>query len=113
MGSVVLDAGPIRPGFHVYAQCLRDKPHGVALVAINTSDKTETLHLNSPADVFALSAPTIESGTVLLNGRPLTVGADDRIPGLQGVPAKGKQVPVAAKTITFVALPKVQNPNCP
>ncbi len=113
MGPVVLDAGPIQPGFHVYAQCLRDKPHGVALVAINTGDKTETLSLNSPANVLALSAPTIESGTVLLNGRPLAVGADNRIPEFQAVRTKGKQVSVEAKTITFVSLPRAQNPSCP
>ncbi len=47
MGSVVLDAGASpAPNLHVYAQCLRNHPGGVALLVINADqDKTQSIEL--------------------------------------------------------------------
>ena len=113
MGPVVLDAGPTRAGLHVYAHCLRDRPGGVSVLAINTSDAPAVLRLPAPTDVYALSAPSLKSSSVLLNGRPLTMGPDDRIPELHAQPSKTARVTLAPKGIDFIAVPAAQNADCP
>jgi heparanase 1 len=111
MGPVVLDAGPIHPGLHIYAQCL-DRNGGVSVLAINAVDAGAALELPAPADVYALSASSLESGTVLLNGRALAVGSDDRIPELRPKRLKAMRVTLTPKSIDFIAMPGARNPNC-
>jgi hypothetical protein len=113
MGETVLDAGPLQPGLHVYAHCLRDRPGGVALVAINLDRSTPgALDLPTAAQRYTLSADQLQSGGVKLNGRPLALGADDQLPAL--VPARAGRGPVilAPASITFLALPDAGNPAC-
>ena len=48
MGTTVLNPGPSpSPGLHLYAQCLRGHPGGVALLVINT-DRTAAQELAIP-----------------------------------------------------------------
>jgi heparanase len=110
MGSVVLDA-PTRPGLHLYAHCLRDHPGAVSILAINTGESAAKLEFGSPGEVYALTSPSLTSGTVSLNGQPLAVGADDRIPELHPQVVKGTHV-LMPKSIEFIALPHAHNPNC-
>ena len=56
MGETVLDAGQNRGDLHVYAHCLRGRPGGVALVAINLSTTaTAQLALPVPAERYTLT----------------------------------------------------------
>ncbi|MEO6715723.1 MAG: hypothetical protein ABIM50_00530 [Novosphingobium sp.] len=113
MGETVLDAGQVMPGLHVYAQCLRGRPGGVALVAINL-DRAEAGVLDVPmaGDRFTLSADVLQSETVKLNGRPLALTPQDGLPPLPPVhTAKGRLV-LAPASITFLALPRAANPAC-
>lgn len=53
MGTTVLDAGPAPGGsVRVFAQCMKDHPGGVSLLAINLS-RTEPAKLNVPERVLA------------------------------------------------------------
>jgi heparanase 1 len=112
MGTVVLDAGPIVPGLHVYAQCLRDRSGGVSVLAINTGKAASLKVVGSPAEVYALSSPSLASGAVLLNGQPLAIGADDRVPELHPQRMNGMRLMLAPQSIDFIALPRARNPNC-
>jgi heparanase 1 len=112
MGRVVLDSGPIRPGLHVYAQCLRDRAGGVGVLAINTSDAERALEMRSPAEIYALTAPSLTSGTVLLNGQPLSMGPGDAIPELHPHRVQDSPLTVAPQSIDFIAFPHARNPNC-
>jgi len=113
MGTVVLDTGPPSAGLHVYAQCLRDGPGGVSVLAINTGSKAEPLKVvGSAMEVYALSAPALKSGTVLLNGRPLTLGADQHVPEFRPRRMNGMHLTLAPQSIDFIALPHARNPNC-
>jgi heparanase len=112
MGNVVLDAGPIRPGFHIYANCLRTHKGGAAVLAINTADQTSAVEVSAPADVYALTAPVLTSNRVLLNGRELVLGSDDRIPALLPEHVKGTRVTVAPRSIAFIAIPHAANRQC-
>jgi heparanase len=112
MGTNILDAGPTRPGLHLYAHCLRGTPGGVTLLAINLQKASAKVGVTGPADVYALTSPDLQSKTVLLNGRRLGVRADDTLPAMVPTRVKGKQVTLAPTSIAFVTLPQAKNPNC-
>jgi hypothetical protein len=113
MGTTVLDAGPIRPGLHVYAQCLRDRPGGVAYVAINLDrTKPAALELPSAAQRYTLTSDDLVGQTVKLNGRVLKLAADDQLPPLAGIKAPKGKLMLAPASITFLAFPDAGAAAC-
>jgi heparanase 1 len=115
MGRTVLDSGaPIKEGLHLYAQCLRGVPGGVALLAINNS-RTQLTSITLPTEVerYTLAAPNLEARQVQLNGRQLALGANDEIPEIAGVRVQAGTVELAPATITFFTVPAAGNPSCP
>lgn len=113
MGSTVLDAGvPIQAGLHVYAHCRRDGP-GVVLLVINTDrNASHALTLADASERYTLDAANLQEGVVRLNGAPLALGVDDRLPHLAGTPTGAGRVTFAPATITFLAAPIANNPAC-
>lgn len=113
MGTTVLDAGPPRPGLHLYAHCMRGQPGGVTLLAINNS-RTESASVDVPvpAERFTLSAQPLESHHVDLNGRPLALGARDSLPEMRGVSVPAGVVSLAPTTITFFTISSAGNAVC-
>jgi heparanase 1 len=117
MGPVVLDSGvPVQNGRHVYAHCLRDRPGGVALLIINNATRdSSTLRLGNGGrngQRYTLTSPQLQSRTVLLNGQPLALTAEDRLPALSGQAVGSDHVVVAPGSITFVTLPEAGNAAC-
>jgi hypothetical protein len=112
MGEQVLDAGANQPGLHVYAHCLRDRPGGVALLAINL-DRTAPAELDLPGEAqrFTLTAAQLEDRAVKLNGRTLAMRPGDRLPPLAPVAAKGA-VRLPPASIAFLAAPDAANAAC-
>ena len=114
MGTTVLDSGvPIQPGLHVYAQCLRGTPGGVALLAIN-ADKTaaRTVMVPTSGERYTLSATALESKSVLLNGTELALGAADTLPVFNGSAIVAGNVTLAPTTFSFLTIPTVGNGVC-
>jgi heparanase 1 len=114
MGTTVLDPGVTNgPGLHVYAQCLRGTPGGVALLAINT-DKTASRTLTIPlaGERYTLSSDRLEGKRVQLNGTELALGANDDLPSLAGVKAAAGAITLLPTTITFLALGEAGNSSC-
>jgi hypothetical protein len=107
MGTTVLDSGvPIAEGRHVYAHELRGQQGGAAMVAINNSrDRTTRLRLPGRVERYTLSAPSLDAKEVLLNGRPLALGAGNAIPEISPATVDGGNVALEPATITFLALP--------
>lgn len=112
MGTRILDAGPIEPGLHIYAHCQRGVPGGVTVLAINLRDQVGRVSVDGPADIYALTAPDLQSRAVLLNGVPLELGADDTVPPTSPVRRQSGEVTLAPTSTTFIALPKAGNPVC-
>jgi hypothetical protein len=113
MGTTVLDAGPSREGLHLYAHCLRGKPGGVAILAINNSARAPArLELSERSERYTVSATSLESGSVDLNGKALALGPGDRLPSLTGAARAPGPVTLAPVTITFLAVPNAGNPAC-
>lgn len=112
MGTRILDAGPIQEGLHVYAHCQRGVPGGVTLLAINLRDEAEAVTVDGPADLYALTAPELQSRTVLLNGQPLELGAGDSVPATPGQRQPAGVVQLSPTSVNFIALPQAENPAC-
>ena len=113
MGETVLDAGPNASDLHVYAHCLRDRPGGVGLVAINLG-RTEPVVLNLPkgAERFILTADDLRGGVARLNGRVLALRSGDRLPPLKPIKTPAGPLSLAPASITFLAVPKAGNLAC-
>ena len=113
MGTVVLDAGSPREGLHLYAQCLRGHPGGVALLAINNS-RTDRSEITLPiASVrYTLSASTLQSASVILNGESLKLASNDDLPKINGRAVAAGPMRFAPATITFLAVPEAGNAAC-
>lgn len=112
VGTQVLDAGPIQPGLHVYAHCLRGTRGGVTVMAINLEPTPASVNVSSPANIYALTAPELQSKTVLLNGRPLALGPGDSVPELIPAKVNGARVALAPHSVNFITLPQAGNPSC-
>jgi len=112
MGTRVLDAGDNQPGLHIYAYCQRGNPGGVTVLAINLQDNAETINVSGPAELYALTAPELQSPTVLLNGEPLTLGAEDTLPDIVPTRLTEGEIVLSPTSIIFVALPHAGNANC-
>jgi hypothetical protein len=113
MGVTVLDAGPSHEGFNIYAQCLRGRPGGVALLAINNSrTQTTSFSLSQPSQRYTLTAATLESGIVQLNGTELRLQANDSLPKLAPAAQAQGAVSLAPESISFFAVPAADNQAC-
>jgi heparanase 1 len=114
MGTTVLDPGVTNgPGLHVYAQCLRGVPGGVAMLVLNTDRQTSrTLALPVAANQYALTATKLTDGDVLLNGTALRLGANDALPIMRGQATAIGQLTFAPTSITFLEVPSAQNQAC-
>jgi hypothetical protein len=114
MGATVLDAGQSpSENLHLYAQCLRGKPGGVTLLAIN-ADKTaaQTMAIPTGAERYTLTSADLLSSSVELNGSELKLGTGDALPKLVGQKVPAGQVTFAPASITFLAFPKADNTSC-
>ncbi len=114
MGTTVLDSGvPIQAGLHVYAHCQRGTPSGVALLVINTDrNAPHALKIANASERYTLDAASLQDVTVRLNGNTLTLGPEDRVPHVTGVPASAGMLTMAPATITFLAVPAAANAAC-
>lgn len=112
MGEVVLDAGPLMSGLHIYAHCLRGQQGGVAIAAINFDQTgTASLKIPFPAVRYTLKADHIQSETVKLNGTELAL-AGDTLPEIHGEEIKAGSIILPSVSITFLAVPAASNRGC-
>ena len=98
------------PALRLYAHCLKGRPGGVAVVAINLSDARSDLAFRGNGTVYALSGIDDNRG-VALGGVPLTLGARDALPLLKGASTNGS-VSVSPAGVTFVAFPQARSKSC-
>lgn len=112
-GTTVLDAGPSRPGLHLYAQCLPGHAGGVTVLAINNSrTQPASIDVPLPALRYTLGAAKLDDGQVELNGHALALAGDDALPALQGAAEAAGPATLAPATITFFAMASAGNPAC-
>ncbi|MEO6716150.1 MAG: hypothetical protein ABIM50_02740 [Novosphingobium sp.] len=111
MGSRVL-AAPASPSIsmHLYAHCLRGRPGGVTLLAINMGATGQSLSVGK-AVVWSLTGTPLDTREVRINGlSPRTDGAG-RLSGLAGAAVDGA-VQVPGLSIAFITVRQAGNPVC-
>ncbi len=114
MGTTVLDAGEApSASVHVYAQCMKDRPGGVTLLALNLS-RTDPNVLRIPARAmrYTMTAGDLMSSSVMLNGKVLALSADGDVPRLTGDAERAGAVTLPAASITFFTFAEADNPAC-
>ncbi|MGB6742983.1 MAG: hypothetical protein WBE38_04930 [Terracidiphilus sp.] len=114
MGATVLDPGPDpTPNLHLYAQCLRGKPGGVAVLAINADRAaSQSLGISRGARRYTLTASKLTDSKVMLNGTVLELGAGDALPQIKGAAVAGGEIALEPASITFLAFPEAHNASC-
>jgi hypothetical protein len=113
MGAIALDAGPSREGLHLYAHCLRGRPGGVAVLAVNNSrTRTEAVEVAFPMSRYTLSAHDPHDRAVQLNGNDLKLTAEGEVPDLRGSAVPPGTVNLPPASITFLAVAEAGNANC-
>ncbi len=114
MGTTVLDPGAA-PAKDVvlYAHCLKDRPGGVALLAINLSrSEPHAVMVGAAAERYTLTAAELMGRTVQLNGKELGLAGGGELPALSGVAAAKGKVMLPPVSLTFFAMPGAANSAC-
>ncbi|MGE5112002.1 MAG: hypothetical protein ACM3JB_14160 [Acidobacteriaceae bacterium] len=114
MGTTVLDAQvSVAPNTYVYAQCLKDRPGGVALLVVN-ADRQHSAEINVPtvSERYTLTAKQLEDTTVQLNGKPLGLTSSGDLPQLEGAAVNAGRMTFGPTSITFLGIANAGNSNC-
>ncbi len=114
MGTTVLDTGATKqPNLYVYAQCLRGKRGGVAVLAIN-ADREQAREITLPKDskLYTLTAPDLLGTAALLNGVELKAADDGTLPAMDPAAQSAGTVALKPLSINFLAIPGAKNAAC-
>jgi len=114
MGATVLDPrmSPA-PNVYVYAQCLRNRSGGVAVLVINADRQlAHDITFPSEADRYTLTAKQLQDKNVQLNGTTLQLNSRGDVPQLTGEQTRAGRVSFAPASITFLAIPNANNSSC-
>jgi hypothetical protein len=106
MGKTVYATGePIREGAHVFCHSRKDGKEGCVYLIINNSKETTLVDLPSEAMRYTLTGNgKLRSRTMLLNGRELKLGENDRLPDLSGAYESAGTIKLAPGSCTFLVL---------
>ncbi len=106
MGTTVYNTNePIREGAHVYAHSRKDGKDGIAYLIINNSEtEATTVSIPKTAETYTLSAKTLRSSTMCLNGKELVLGANNELPEMTPEVKEAGDVELAPATIMFVVM---------
>lgn len=114
MGTTVLNSEAAQTsGLYVYAQCLRNQPGGVAILAIN-ADKSASHDIALPKASlrYTLASDNLTSTQISLNGVDLMLDSKGSLPTLTGTPTPAGNLTLPATTITFFEVANANNPAC-
>ncbi|MDR3530866.1 MAG: hypothetical protein P4L90_09970 [Rhodopila sp.] len=113
MGTTVLNAESSNADLRLYAHCMRGRPGGVTVLAINTSrTQAASLDLPSASTGYTLTARQLSDRTVQLNGQDLAVAANGDVPTLGGEPVPAGARELGPASITFLTFPDAPNKSC-
>jgi heparanase 1 len=79
---------------------------------MNMAQTPTTIAVSGPVDLYALTAPELQSRTVLLNGKELVLDAQDELPVIAAERLEGDRIALAPLSINFIALPQAGNRAC-
>lgn len=114
MGATVLDPGGENSGtLAMYAHCMKGRPGGVSVLALNLSPtEARTVEAPEAGMRYTLTASALTSGSVELNGRQLALTEDGKMPEVAGVATEKGSVRLPAESITFLTFADAGNAAC-
>ena len=112
MGSTVLAAPKSpSPDLRLYAHCLRGRPGGVGLLALNTGTVPQTFGVGRGAMAWTMTGRPVDTRAITINGSMPSLDAEGNLTGLKGAPVAGA-LRVPGQSIAFAAVPGAANPAC-
>jgi hypothetical protein len=114
MGTTVLNPQATSdPAVRVYAQCMKNVPGGVAVLAMNTDTNAKhSIAIAEPAERYTLTSDALTSDAISLNGTVLHANADGSLPSLNSQHVAAGTIELDAASIAFLAVPSAKNPAC-
>lgn len=113
MGSTVLYPGVETENSNVYAHCHRTLQGAVTVLAINIQQDTpKTLNIDSAGKIYTLTQAREGPQAAALNGKTLALGVGDTFPALEGEPVSAGEVTLEPASISFIEIPRSNNPDC-
>jgi heparanase 1 len=114
MGTTVLDADAApSASVHLYAQCMKNHPGGVTLLAINLSrTDAQTLNVPEKSTRYTLTATDLMSHSVQLNGKDLQLAPNGDVPTPTGLATAKGSLNLPAASITFLTIADANNAAC-
>lgn len=102
MGTEVYDAGTAEAGVYLFAHNLKGTKEGKTLLILNTNNTETTINLSEKGELYILTATTLDSGDIQLNGADLKLKADGNLPVVKGKTAKAGAIVLPATSISFI-----------
>jgi hypothetical protein len=119
MGRTVLDPGwkvqqdmKAQPGIHVFAHCALDGGGAVSVLVLNTRASAVTLQMPEAAQRGTLTAPSLTSTHVLLNGKPLATRPDGSVMVPSTVEAHAGLLTLPPASASFLTFARAGNAAC-
>ena len=112
MGTCARRGRSSREGLHLYAQCLRGTRAGSRCLRSTTAARKAARSRFHIERRYTLSAPTLQSTSVMLNGQPLKLDPNDDLPEINGRATAAGPIHFAPATITYLAIPEAANAAC-
>jgi hypothetical protein len=92
---------------------MRHQPGRVTLVVLNLSPTVPArLKLQGAAERYTLTADSLQSPSVKLNGSTLELTSTGDLPALRGVPERAGTLSFAPASITFLTVKDAANRRC-
>lgn len=112
VGAVVLERPHISlPDIRLYAHCLRGSDKGVLLLAENLGQVAQTLTVNGRVSAYVMTASSLDSRSVRINGREPRISASGAFPRIVPERVRGA-LRLPAHSISFFAVTNAANPAC-
>ena len=104
MGTKVYDTGLSVEGLDVFVHNLKGSSGGYGVLIVNPKDAASSITIPVQAEKYLLTADSLQSKTIRLNGKELKLTAGETLPNIKGqkIAAGGVQVP--PHSILFLAL---------
>jgi hypothetical protein len=114
MGSRVLKPEvPSTDTLRVYAQCTVGSTRGsVSYLLVNLDDAETKMSIPLAGVRNTLTAPALDSKSVLLNGQPLALASDGSVPATPGDKVRSGNQTLPAYSISFFTFPAANNSAC-
>lgn len=104
MGTKVYDVSSDIEGFYIFAHNRKDKD-GITYLLINTGSTEVTVGTGAMAEQYLLTADSLDSREVMLNGKTLALTDDHNLPVTDGEKVKNGKLSIPPKGIAFVTIP--------